>query len=102
MAWSVFWSYVTAIITSFAVPQIAAPDAGNLGVKTSFIFAGCVFITIAWSYFYLPETKARTVAEIDEMYAINLPMRQWRGYQCQAVSVAAEKTHEREVLAEGA
>jgi len=66
-------------------------DAANLGAKTAFIFAGCVFITLIWAYFYIPETRARTVVEIDEMYAINLPMRKWRGYQCEAISTSAEE-----------
>ena len=89
VAWSVFWSYTTAVITTFAVPQIMDADAGSLGAKTAFIFAGCVFTTLIWAYFFIPETKARTMAEVDEMYAINLPMRKWRDYQCQTVASAA-------------
>jgi hypothetical protein len=71
-----------------------SPDAGNLGAKTAFVFAGCVFVTTIWAYFYLPETKARTTAEVDEMYAIKLPMRKWAGYQCQAINTAARKVDE--------
>lgn len=89
VAWALFWSYVTAIITTFAVPQITSPEAGNLGVKAAFIFGGCVFLTTIWAYFYIPETKARTVAEVDEMYDIKLPMRKWRNYKCQVVSETA-------------
>jgi len=89
VAWSVFWSYVTAIITTFAVPQLTAADAANLGAKTAFIFAGCVFITVLWTYFYIPETKARTMAEIDEIYSLKLPMRRWRDYKCEVVSITA-------------
>ncbi|KAF7558987.1 hypothetical protein G7046_g5164 [Stylonectria norvegica] len=85
MAWTTFWSYTTAIITTFAVPQIMSPDAGNLGAKTAFIFAGCVLVTLVWTYFYIPETRNRTMAEIDEMYKIYLPMRKWRHYRCQIV-----------------
>jgi hypothetical protein len=85
----VFWSYVTAIITTFAVPQLTAADAANLGAKTAFIFAGCVFVTVLWTYFYIPETKARTMAEIDEMYSVKLPMRRWRDYKCEVVSSTA-------------
>jgi hypothetical protein len=85
VAWSVFWSYVTAVITTFAVPQLMSPDAANLGAKTSFIFAGCVFLTVIWSYFYIPETRARTAAEVDEMYALRLPMRKWRNYRCESI-----------------
>lgn len=95
VAWSMFWSYVTAVITTFAVPQLTSPDAANLGAKTSFIFAGCVLLTTIWAYFFIPETAARTVLEVDEMYAIKLPMRKWRGYQCQAVHVTAEKVEHR-------
>lgn len=86
VAWSVFWSYTTAIITTFAVPQLTAPDAANLGAKAALIFAGCVLITVIWTYFFIPETKARTMAEIDEMYAINLPMRHWKHYKCEVVT----------------
>lgn len=91
MAWSVFWSYVTAIITTFAVPQLTDADAANLGAKTAFVFAGCMVITIIWSYFYIPETKARTIAEIDEMYLLKLPMRKWRNYECSIVTATAQE-----------
>ena len=83
MSWSVFWSYVTAVITTFAVPQLISPDAANLGAKAAFIFAGCVFITLVWAYFYIPETRMRTVAEIQEMYQIGLPKAKWRNHKCQ-------------------
>lgn len=72
-----------------------SPDAGNLGAQTAFVFAGCVFLTTIWSYFFLPETKARTTAEVDEMYAIKLPMRKWKGYKCQVVNVAARDAEQK-------
>ena len=71
-----------------------SPDAANLGAQTAYIFAGCIFLTIVWAYFYLPETRARTQAEVDEMYAIKLPMRKWKGYKCQAVNTIAQKVHD--------
>ena len=72
-----------------------APDAANLGAKTAFIFAGCVFCTLIWAFFYIPETKARTMAEVDEMYAINLPMRKWRDYECQTIGATAQEVEEK-------
>lgn len=104
VAWSVFWSYVTAVITTFAIPQLlqAKSISGTpLGAQTAFIFAGCVLVTLIGSYFYLPETRARSAAEVDEMYAIGLPMRKWKGYQCQAVNTAAEKMEAKVSLDEG-
>jgi hypothetical protein len=66
------------------------PDAANLGVKTGFVFAACVFITLIWSYFYMPETRGRTMAEIDEMYRIELPMNKWRNYRCEVVDAPVQ------------
>lgn len=86
MAWAAFWSYTTAVITTFAVPQIMSPDAANLGAKTAYIFAGCLVVTIIWTYFFIPETANRTLAEIEEMYNIGLPMSKWRGYKCSVVA----------------
>ena len=51
----------------------------NLGAKAFLIFGGSMFITIIWCYFYLPETANRMLGEIDEMYALGLPMRKWGG-----------------------
>lgn len=37
---------------------------------------GCIIIT----YFYLPETKGRSPAELDEMFEAKLPARKFKGY----------------------
>jgi hypothetical protein len=52
---------------------------GNLGAKAFLVFGGCMFLTIIWAYFFLPETKNRTLGEIDEMYEAGIAMRKWRG-----------------------
>lgn len=93
VSWAIFWSYATAIMTSFAVPQIISPDAGNLGAKAAFIFGGCVFLTIIWAWFYLPETKSRSVAEIDELYRSGVPMWRWKGYRCQCLDDSVSAGH---------
>ncbi|CAK7204017.1 hypothetical protein SEUCBS139899_006768 [Sporothrix eucalyptigena] len=51
MTWALFWSYATAIITTFATPQIMNSDA--------------------------PETARRTLEEIDDMYRSGIPPRKW-------------------------
>jgi hypothetical protein len=68
VGWSQFWSYITAIVTSFAVPRLANPDALNLGARVAYIFAGTNIAALIFTYFCLPETKGRTFAEIQAMY----------------------------------
>lgn len=51
------------------------PDAGNLGGKVGFIFGGTTFIGFVGCWFLLPETKDRTSAELDELYARDIKPR---------------------------
>lgn len=86
---------MTAIITTFVVPQLTVK--AGLGARTALVFAGCMLMTTVGSYFYLysgpmfhklninaydihrPETKGRTLSEIDEMLRLQIPCRKWRG-----------------------
>lgn len=77
MAYTIAWAQTTAVITTFAIPQITAEDGANLGAKAYLIFAGCMALIITFVFFLVPETKGRTFAEIDELYARNVPRRQW-------------------------
>ncbi|KAK4942050.1 hypothetical protein LTR10_018086 [Elasticomyces elasticus] len=78
MTWTIVWSYTTAIITTFALPQIVNADAGDLGAKAYLIFGGCALIVLIYTYFLLPETAGRTLVEINDMYARGISPRKWR------------------------
>jgi MFS family permease len=81
MAYTIGCSYVTAVTTTLAVPQLVSADAANLGAKTYLIFGGCMVGIITFVYFFVPETRNRTFAEIDEMYDAKIPMRHWRNFE---------------------
>ena len=81
MAYTIACCQTTAVITTFAVPQLTSVDAANLGAKTYLVFGGCMACVIVFVYFFMPETRGRTFAEIDEMYDAKIPMWKWRKYQ---------------------
>ncbi|KAL3470263.1 general substrate transporter [Aspergillus californicus] len=81
MAYTIACAQTSAVITTFAVPQLTSADAAGLGAKTYLVFAGCMACVLVFVYFYMPETKGRTFAEVDEMYDAKIPMSEWRGYQ---------------------
>ncbi|KAL3464223.1 major facilitator superfamily domain-containing protein [Aspergillus heterothallicus] len=59
---------VLGVAMNFACPYMVNPDEGNLQEKVGFVFGGlCLFATI-WSFFYVPELKGRSMAEIDELF----------------------------------
>ncbi|KAI9045666.1 general substrate transporter [Aspergillus affinis] len=81
MAYTIMCAQTTAVITTLAVPQLTSADAANLGSKTYLVFAGCMAGVLVFAYFFMPETRGRTFAEIDEMYDAGIPMRAWRKYE---------------------
>ncbi|KAJ5612357.1 hypothetical protein N7510_005551 [Penicillium lagena] len=81
MSYTIACAQTTAVITTLAVPQLTSADAANLGAKTYLVFAGCMAAIIVFVFFFMPETRGRTFAEIDEMYAAKIPMWKWRNYK---------------------
>ncbi|KAJ5099172.1 hypothetical protein N7532_006173 [Penicillium argentinense] len=90
MSYTITCQEITAVITTLAVPQLTSADAANLGAKTYLVFAGCMACIIVFMYFYMPETRGRTFAEIDEMYAAKVPARKWRSYKTSAEARTGE------------
>ncbi len=65
-----------------SLPYAYNIDEGALKAKTGFIIAGFSTIALVVTWFFVPEMKERTAAEIDVMFERRLPARQfkhWRG-----------------------
>lgn len=87
---------VSSIVMNFVLPYIFNPDAGNLKSKTGFVFTGFCAIASAISWLYIPEMKGRTVAEIDHMFRLELPARDfkgWKGNVDESISVDSRKNN---------
>ena len=52
----------------FVFPYMFNPDAGNLGGKVGFVFGTTTLIGFVGVYFMLPESKNRTLRELDELF----------------------------------
>lgn len=95
MSYTIACAQTTAVITTFAVPQLTSAGAANLGAKTYLVFAGCMACVIVWSFFLMPETKGRTYAEIDEMYDKKVPMWKWSKYETSTEAKQAAEVNEK-------
>lgn len=56
-------SYVRVLLGTLTCSCSVNPDEANLGGYVGFIFGGLAFAGTVWSYFFIPETKGRTVDE---------------------------------------
>ncbi|KAK1964876.1 MFS general substrate transporter [Colletotrichum sublineola] len=72
----------SSVVVNIVLPYAYNPDAAHLGAKTGFIYVALSALGVALCWFFLPEMKGRSVMEIDRMFNLRLPARQfkkWRG-----------------------
>jgi SP family general alpha glucoside:H+ symporter-like MFS transporter len=53
------------------------PDAWNWGPRTGLFYFGIACIWVTWIYFFLPETRNRSFAELDYLFQKRVPARQF-------------------------
>ncbi|KAG9311602.1 general substrate transporter [Chiua virens] len=68
------------MVVNIIIPYLVNPDEANLGGYVGFIFGGLAFLGTAWAYFFIPETRGRTVDELDVLYEKRVPARLFEGY----------------------
>ncbi|KAI9155110.1 alpha-glucosides permease MPH2/3 [Paramyrothecium foliicola] len=49
-------------------PRMLNQDAWNLGAKVGIIYFALCFVWVAWIFFFLPETRNRSFADIDYLF----------------------------------
>ncbi|KAL1887846.1 Plasma membrane low glucose sensor [Sporothrix stenoceras] len=71
---------VTQWVIGFTFPYLFNPDAANLSGKVGFIYAGLTVLGFLFSFWFLPETKNRSVAELDALFASGVAPRNFSSY----------------------
>ncbi|EGX89837.1 sugar transporter, putative [Cordyceps militaris CM01] len=61
-------NWLSAMLIACGAPYLVNPQYANIGVKLGFIFGGVTVLGWLWVFFDVPETKDRTLEEIDEMF----------------------------------
>ncbi|KAF6809048.1 maltose permease [Colletotrichum musicola] len=68
----------SSVVTSMALPYAFNNDAGDLGAKTGWIFVALCAFGVVLCYYALPEMKGRSIGDIDHMFELKLPARQFK------------------------
>lgn len=70
------WTYIiTTIIAGVLTPYQLNPTAWNWGAKTGFFWGGSCFLSALFAYFFVPEPKGRTTAELDILFETGVSAR---------------------------
>lgn len=76
-----FVSGVATGVFSIILPYIYNSDAGNLRGKTGFVMAGFAALGYIVTWFTIPEMKGRSPMEIDRMFSLQLPTRDFKNWK---------------------
>ncbi|KAH6643101.1 general substrate transporter [Boeremia exigua] len=68
---------LAGVVFSISVPYMFNADAGNLGGKIGFVFAGLSFLGFGLSWIFLPETKNKTFDELNHLFEMHTPARRF-------------------------
>jgi SP family sugar:H+ symporter-like MFS transporter len=94
-------SYAATWVVSFTLPYYINPAKLDWGAKYGISLFGGV-LTEAWLwfpanlfmgifvFFFIPETKDRTLEEIDEMFEMRVAARKFSSYTCVGIQQAVE------------
>ena len=69
---------VVAIICNVLTPYMLNPSAWNWGNFAGFFWSGACFLSLVYTYFRVPEPAGRTFAELDLLFASNVPARKFK------------------------
>jgi SP family general alpha glucoside:H+ symporter-like MFS transporter len=89
LAWNVY--NIFKIINGVLTPYMINPTAWNWQAKAGFFWGGLCLLSFIWAFFRLPETKARTYAELDILFERNVGARK---FAITSVDLFSRKVHE--------
>jgi Sugar (and other) transporter len=76
---------------TFTAPYFINPASLGWSAKYGYIWFGSNMVLVIFTWFFIPETRDRTLEEIHEMFEARLPARKFKGYVCVGVErLAAE------------
>lgn len=88
---------LTGLITNTLTPRMLSPDAWNWGSKAGFLYLGTCTIILVWCVFRLPETKGRTTADLDELFAHGVAARHFASTDVDLYLTAGRETLQAEL-----
>ncbi len=83
--------FVFAWVTTFTTPYFINPAELNWGGKYGFVWFGSSIVVAAFVYFALPEVKGRSLEEIEEMFDMRLPAKDFPTYVSRNVEAARQQ-----------
>jgi Sugar (and other) transporter len=74
---------------TFTAPYFINPASLGWSAKYGYIWFASNMILLVFTWFFIPETRDRTLEEIHEMFEARLPARKFKAYVCTSTEALA-------------
>ncbi|KAM0331477.1 hypothetical protein ACHAQA_003153 [Verticillium albo-atrum] len=74
-------SVLTTFVTSYTLPYLLNPPYAALGGKVGYIYGSTCLICAVLAAFFIPEMKGRSLEEVDQLFAMGVPLWKFKGTQ---------------------
>lgn len=89
--------FVFGWLSQFCTPYFINPTALNWGPKYGHIWGGSNVVLALWVLFFVPETKSRSLEQLDELFSKRVPTWKFASYVTEHHLVDADKALAKEV-----
>ncbi|KAK4223510.1 putative high-affinity glucose transporter [Podospora fimiseda] len=93
-------NFIVGWAISFFTPYFINPDKLGWGPKYGYIWGASNFILALWTFFFVPETKGRSLEQLDELFEEGVSARKFSSYvvKRQLVEEIGENQHKATVV----
>lgn len=84
-------NFVFGWLVAFCTPYFINPTELNWGPKYGYIWGASNLVIIPFVFFFVPETKGRSLEQLDEMFAKRVPTLKFKGFVTERVPIDAER-----------
>ena len=90
-------NFLVAWLVAFFTPYFINPDQLNWGPKYGYIWGASNLILGIWVYLFMPETRNRSLEQLDELFEKGVPARKFASFQVerQLVDTWGKEAHEK-------
>lgn len=85
-------SFMTSVPINFVNPYVQAA----IGGRTAIIYGSFSVAAMVFVYFFLPETKDRSLEELDEMFQQKVPTKEFKNYACTGLGAQIRQLENKE------
>jgi MFS transporter, SP family, sugar:H+ symporter len=78
-------------LVAFCTPYFINPTALNWGPKYGYIWGAANLAVVVFVFFFVPETKSRSLEQLDELFAKRVPTWEFKNFVTEHIAVDAEK-----------